>query len=73
MAKIKYKAIYQNPGQNPFHPRGISIPTKTVEIEDTVPREQVEAWAREDQDPYIFVRLEVIDPRSEVIHSADSY
>lgn len=73
MAKIKYKAIYYNPHQNPFHPRGISTPTKTVEIEDTVPREQVEAWAREDQDPYIFVRLEVIDSRKEMAHSSVSF
>jgi hypothetical protein len=58
--KIKYKAIYRDPGQNPFKPRGISIPTKTVEIDDDVPREQVEAWAREAQESYVFDRLEVV-------------
>ncbi len=58
--KIKYKAIYRDPNQNPFKPRGITVPTKTVEIEENVPLEQVEAWAREDQGDYIFERLEVV-------------
>jgi hypothetical protein len=57
---IKYKAIYRIPGQNPFKPGGITVATKTIEIEDDVPREQVETWAREAQENNVFERLEVV-------------
>jgi hypothetical protein len=59
--KIKYKAIYRIPGQNPFKPQGITIATKTIEIEDDIPREQVEAWAREAQEGNVFERLDVVE------------
>lgn len=57
--KTRYKAIYRDPAQNPFSPR-LTVPVKTVDIDATVPLAQVEQWARDAQENYEFVRLEII-------------
>lgn len=60
---VKYKAYYRDAGVNPFRGNSITMHTQTVEIEDTVSREEVENMAREAQDKYVFVRLEVLGQR----------
>lgn len=56
----KWKATYQPPGQNPFHPRGITHLTKTVDIDETVPRDQVETFAREAAEGNTFIKVEEV-------------
>jgi len=62
--KITYKAYYRDPKQNPLNRRGYVTPTRTVEIDASVPIEQVEKWAREVQEPYEFVCVEVVKDES---------
>jgi hypothetical protein len=61
MAKITYKATYRDPKQNPFTTDlGLTIPTKTVQIDESVSFEEVEAMARQASDGLEFVKVEVV-------------
>lgn len=60
--KIRYKAYYRDPGQNPFRGNDITVPTKTVDIDENVPLAEVEKLARDARENYEFDRVEKVAP-----------
>lgn len=60
--KKRYKAICQDPQNNPFRGRGISRRVQTVDVDADTPLAQVEAWAREaaGKSGLVFVELETV-------------
>jgi|GEM_PF-6742939 len=58
----RFKAYSRKPGDNPFRSHGLREYTQTVDIEESTPLDQVEAWAREaaEEGGYQFLRLETI-------------
>lgn len=60
--KVRYKATYRDPNQNPFRPLGIiiTVPTKTVDIDASVPLHEVEEMAREACESYELVSVKAI-------------
>jgi len=60
--KIRYKAYYRDLTQNPFRGNGITVPTKTVDIDENVPFAEVEKLARDARENYEFDRVEKVAP-----------
>ena len=58
--KIKYRATYRDPKQNPFAPR-LRFYSKTADVDASVPIEQVKEWAREASEGYELVDVVVVD------------
>jgi hypothetical protein len=58
MATKKYKVTYRDPKSNPF--ATTLVPTKTVEVDASIPFEEVEVMARESAFELEFVKLEVV-------------
>jgi hypothetical protein len=61
--QIWYKAIYHDPGNNPFaHNSDRVLITSTANVGTEVPMEQVEIWARKagEEKGYRLSKLEVV-------------
>ncbi len=64
--KKRYRMVCRDRGVNPFKSRSFEMDrplqrhTKTVDVDEHIPFEQVEKWAREEQGPYEFLKLEVV-------------